>query len=258
MSYSVGQVAQFSGLTVRALHHYDQIGLLCPGERTRAGHRKYTDRDLDRLQRILFYRELGFPLNEVATLLDDPEADSYEHLRRRHRLLNERIAKLQEMAEAVRRNMEAQTMGIRLTPREKFEIFGDFDPDAYTSEVEQRWGHTEAYQESQRRTGSYKKSDWRRLMAEHDGISRRLADLMANGSPATSAEAMDLAEAHRAWINDHSYGCGTRMHRNLADMYVADARFTATYDNVAPGLAAYLREAIHANADRRDASREDG
>ena len=68
----------------------------------------------------------------------------------------------------------------------------------------------------------------------------------------------DLAEAHRAWINDHSYGCGTHMHRNLADMYVADARFTATYDNVAPGLAAYLREAIHANADRRDASREDG
>lgn len=81
MGYSVGQVAGFAGVAVRTLHHYDEIGLLSPSGRSHAGHRRYDDADLDRLQRILFYRELGFPLDEVAVLLDDPESDPREHLR---------------------------------------------------------------------------------------------------------------------------------------------------------------------------------
>ncbi|WP_433857571.1 MerR family transcriptional regulator [Streptomyces kronopolitis] len=86
MSYPVGQVAGLAGITVRTLHHYDEIGLLPPGERSPAGHRRYGEDDLDRLQQILFYRELGFPLDEVAVLLDDPDADPQDHLRRRHDL----------------------------------------------------------------------------------------------------------------------------------------------------------------------------
>lgn len=117
MSYSVGQVAGFAGVTVRTLHHYDDIGLLAPGERSHAGHRRYNDADLDRLQQILFYRELGFALDEVAALLDDPAADPRAHLRRQHELLTARIEKLQKMAAAVEHAMEARTMGIDLTPR---------------------------------------------------------------------------------------------------------------------------------------------
>lgn len=128
MSYSVGQVAGFAGVTVRTLHHYDDIGLLVPSERSHAGHRRYSDADLDRLQQILFYRELGFPLDEVAALLDDPAADPRAHLRRQHELLSARIGKLQKMAAAVEQAMEARSMGINLTPEEKFEVFGDFDP----------------------------------------------------------------------------------------------------------------------------------
>lgn len=117
MGHTVGQVAGYAGVTVRTLHHYDEIGLLVPSERTGAGHRRYGDDDLDRLQRILFYRELGFPLDEVATLLDDPEADPRTHLRRQHELLTARIEKLRKMAAAVEHAMEARKMGINLTPR---------------------------------------------------------------------------------------------------------------------------------------------
>ncbi|MFG3254327.1 MerR family transcriptional regulator [Streptomyces sp. NPDC048172] len=251
MGHSVGEVSRVAGVTVRTLHHYDGIGLLAPSERTPAGHRRYSDADLDRLQRILFYRELGFSLEEVAELLDDPEADPHEHLRRQHALLEARIGRLREMAAAVERAMEARRMGINLTPEEKFEVFGDFDPDAYAEETERRWGGTEAYRESQRRAASYTKEDWKRFKEEFDGIHRRIAEAMERGAAPDSEEATDLAEEHRLFISRTSYECGHAMHTSLGEMYVADPRFTATYEAVRPGLAVYLRDAIRANAERR-------
>ncbi|MEV0257993.1 MerR family transcriptional regulator [Streptomyces sp. NPDC050732] len=250
MAYSVGQVAGFTGVTVRTLHHYDEIGLLVPGGRSHAGHRRYSDADLDRLQQILFYRELGFPLDEVAALLDDPEADPRVHLRRQHELLTARIHKLQEMAAAVETAMEAKKMGINLTPEEKFEAFGDHDPEQYAEEVEQRWGDTEAYRESQRRSASYTKDDWKRINDELNAVHARVADLLARGVPADSREAMDAAEAHRRFITANHYTCSHEMHTCLGEMYVADERFTAFYEAIRPGLAGYLRDAILANAAR--------
>ncbi|MEU1676273.1 MerR family transcriptional regulator [Streptomyces roseifaciens] len=250
MSYSVGQVAAFAGVTVRTLHHYDEIGLLAPGGRSHAGHRRYDDADLDRLQQILFYRELGFPLDEVAVLLDEPDADPVEHLRRRHGLLVERIEKLQRMATAVEHAMEAKKMGIQLTPEEKFEVFGDNDPGRYAEEVEQRWGDTEAYRESQRRTAAYTKEDWLRMQAEADGLNERIAALMGTGAAADSPEAMDLAEEHRQQIVRFYYDCTYDIHTCLGEMYVTDERFTATYEAIRPGMAGYLRDAIVANAVR--------
>ncbi|MFI2764587.1 MerR family transcriptional regulator [Streptomyces echinatus] len=254
MSYSVGQVAGFAGITVRTLHHYDEIALLAPSERTHAGHRRYSDADLDRLQQILFYRQLGFPLDEVAALLDDPDADPRAHLRRQHELLTARIEKLQKMAAAVEHAMEARTMGISLTPEEKFEVFGDFDPDRYADEVTERWGDTEAYRQSQGRTASYTKEDWKRITGEMDAIHHRMAGLLAGGVPADSEAAMDVAEEHRRFITGTYYDCGHEMHACLGEMYVADERFTATYEAIRPGLAVYMRDAIVANTARHTTS----
>ncbi|MFP3992465.1 MerR family transcriptional regulator [Streptomyces sp. E11-3] len=250
MSYSVGQVAGFAGVTVRTLHHYDEIGLLCPSGRSHAGHRRYDDRDLDRLQQVLFYRELGFPLDEVAALLDDPDTDPREHLRRQHELLSARIVKLQEMAAAVETAMEARKMGINLTPEEKFEVFGDFDPDQYAEEAEQRWGDTDAYKESQRKAASYTKDDWKRINDDFAAIHARMADLLAQGLPADSAEAMDVAEEHRRFISRFHYECSYELHGCLGEMYVSDERFTAFYEAIRPGLAVYMRDAMLANAAR--------
>ncbi|GAA4907044.1 MerR family transcriptional regulator [Streptomyces coeruleoprunus] len=250
MGYSVGQVAGFAGVTVRTLHHYDEIGLLSPSGRSHAGHRRYDDGDLDRLQQILFYRELGFPLDQVAALLDDPDADPQEHLRRQHDLLTARIAELQKMAAAVEHAMEAKKMGINLTPEERFEVFGDNDPEQYAEEVEQRWGSTDAYKESQRRSARYTKADWQRMQDEGTDWGNRYGALMDAGEEPTGERAMDLAEEHRLHIDRWFYDCGYEMQRCLADMYVADERFTRFYEAIHPGMAVHLRDAIHANAAR--------
>src|SRR3954464_14450345 len=113
---NVGEVATLARVTVRTLHHYDRIGLLSPSERTAAGYRRYTPSDLDRLHRVLVYRELGFPLEEIATLLDDPAADPVAHLRRQLALLRDRLDRMHTMVAAVEKEMEAHTMGISLTP----------------------------------------------------------------------------------------------------------------------------------------------
>ncbi|WP_335938345.1 MerR family transcriptional regulator [Streptomyces sp. PTD5-9] len=250
MDYSVGQVAGFAGVTVRTLHHYDGIGLLSPGGRSHAGHRRYDDADLDRLQRILFYRELGFPLDEIAVLLDDPDADPQEHLRRQHRLLTDRIAELRRMADAVETAMEARKMGIDLTPEERFEVFGDRDPEEHAEEAGRRWGDTDAYAESRRKAARYTKEDWQRMQAESADWDAAYAALMEAGEPAVGERARELAEAHRQHITRWFYECTPEMHRGLAAMYVSDPRFRAHYEAIWPGMAEHLHDAIDANAER--------
>jgi hypothetical protein len=154
------------------------------------------------------------------------------------------------MVASVELTMEARQMGIDLTPEEMLEVFGEDDPTRHAEEAQQRWGETDAYRESQRRASKYTKDDWQRMKVEMEDVESRLAGLLADGVPATDPAAMDLAEAHRRHISDWFYDCPHEMHRGLADMYVADARFTAHYDDRVPGLAQYVHDAIHANADR--------
>ena len=228
-----------------------RIGLIRPSERTPAGYRSYDVRDLDRLQQVLVYRELGFPLEEVATLLDDPHADPAAHLRRQHWLLRERLERTQAMVAAVEKEMEARQMGISLTPEERFEVFGDWLPEEYAAEAEEKWGDTEAWAQSQRRTTAMTKEDWLRVKAEGDDVERRFAAAMAAGLPADSPEAMDVAEEHRQQTSRNFYDCSPEMHAGRGRMYVEDERFTAHYEQVAPGLAQYVSTAVQANASRQ-------
>jgi DNA-binding transcriptional MerR regulator len=248
--YSVGQVAAFAGTTVRTLHHYDRIGLLRPSSRTPSGYRRYDDGDLDRLQQILFYRELGFPLDDIAAVLDDREVGPSEHLRRQHRLLTERIARLQEMAAAVEHALEASSMGIDLTPEEKFEVFGEGYREEYETEAEQRWGGTQAWQESRRRTAKLGKEDWLRVRAESDDVMRRIAEAVRAGVEPGSEQAMAIAEDHRQHICRNFYDCPYEMHRSLAGMYTGDPRFEETYERAVSGGAQWFHDAVLANADR--------
>lgn len=248
---NVGEVAALAGVTVRTLHHYDRIGLLSPSGRTSAGYRRYAAADLDRLHRVLLYRELGFSLEEVATLLDDPSADPADHLRRQHRLLRDRLERTTAMVAAVEKEMEARSMGIALTPEERFEVFGDHDPERYEAEVQERWGDTDAYAQSKRRTAAYTKEDWVRIKAEGEDLMARMAAAQRAGAAPDSVEAMDLAEEHRQQITTTYYDCPPEMHAALGRMYVEDERFTATYEAVAPGLARWASTAVQANAARQ-------
>ncbi len=217
------------------------------------GYRTYSDADLDRLRRILYYRALEFGLDDIAGMLAEPGATAEDHLRRQHRLVREQIDQRHDLLAALEKEMEARQMGMALTPEEQFEVFGtDKVGGEWADEARDRWGDTDAYRESQRRTARYTKEDWQRLKAESDAGLIAFRDAMAGGVDATSAEGRALAEAHRQFLNRWFYDCGYDLHRGLADMYLADDRFRETYDHVAPGLAQYVHDAIHANADTAD------
>ena len=137
-----------------------------------------------------------------------------------------------------------------MSDEEPFEAFGDFDPREHEQEARERWGHTDAYKESARRTRDYSKDDWAAVKAEGDAINADLAALLDARVPANDTRAMDVAERHRLMIDGRFYPCSHEMHVMLGEMYVSDPRFTANYDKVRPGLAGYMRDAIRANAAR--------
>ena len=249
--YQVGAVARLANVSVRTLHHYDEIGLVSPTGRSGSGYRLYSDDDLQRLRQVRFYRELDFGLAEIARMLAEPAATTEDHLRRQHRLLRERRARTDELLQALEKEMEARQMGMSLTPEEQFEVFGtDKVGGEWADEARSRWGDTDAFRESQARTTRYTKQDWQRLKAEADDGLRAFTEAMHSGEPATGTVAMDLAESHRQYLSRWFYDCDYDMHRGLAEMYLADERFRATYETVAPGLAQYVHDAIVANAER--------
>jgi DNA-binding transcriptional MerR regulator len=250
---SVGRLAELAGVTVRTLHHYDEIGLVRPSARTRAGYRAYAPGDAERLRLVLTYRRLGFGLREVAELVSDPDADAVAHLRRQRGLLLSRRAQADAMITAIDRELEARAMGMNLTPQEQLEVFGtDKAGGEWADEAERRWGGTDAYQQSRRRAAGYRKDDWARIRAEAGAVTRALAAALRAGLPADGAEATGLAERHRQHVSRHFYDCGYAAHRGLAGLYAGDPRFAAHYDGIEPGLARYVRDAIVANADRRE------
>lgn len=246
---TVGQVAEELGVTVRTLHHYDEIGLVVPSERSHAGYRLYTEADLRRLQHVVVYRRLGFPLEEIKDLLAEG-TDVAAHLRRQRDAVTDRLTELAGLVSAIDRALEAEMNDYRITREEQRELFGDTFDESYAQEAEERWGGTDAWQESQRRAKSYSKEQWQQIKDEGDQVNARFVALMDAGVPADSVQAMDAAEAARQQICRWFYDCPRQMHANIAEMYVADPRFTKTYEDVAPGLARYVRDAVVANAAR--------
>lgn len=247
MAFTVSQVARMTKLSVRALRHYDEIGLLHPSDRSEAGYRLYDQRDLQRLQQILIYRELGFPLEEIRRIVSDPKYDVREALRRQRELLAEKASRFQTLLQSVDAAIDSLERGTSMDPQKMFE---GFDPSKYEEEAKERWGNTPEFAESKRRTAKYTKEDWDRYRAESAALVNELAKLFDAGVPATSDQAMDVAEKHRESITRWFYPCSYEIHRGLGEMYVNDERFAANYEQLRKGLATYFRDAIRANAER--------
>lgn len=245
---TVSELAAMSGVTVRTLHHYDEIGLLVPSHRSPAGYRQYSRSDAERLARIAAYRACGMSLPDIGAVLASTGTPLVDHLNRQLALLDERAAILARQRDILRKALEAHAMGINLEPEEILEVFGDHDPRAYAEEAQERWGETDAYRESHRRTSAYTKADWQRMGEQSESIEAEFAACLAAGLPPDSERAKSAAEAHRQHIDAWFYPCTYDMQTALADMYVQDPRFAEHYDARASGLATYVRDAIWANA----------
>ena len=248
-TYRVADVARMSGVSIRALHHYDAIGLLVPTGRTEAGYRLYTDKDLPRLQQIVIGRELGFSLEEIKQSLDDPRFDQRQALVEQRQRLEAKARALDEMLRAVDAALAVVGHDPQGGTMDMKELFGGFDPAAHEAEVEQRWGGP-ALEESKRRVKTYTADDWKRQQAEAGTIYADAAALMQKGVDPTSPEAAAVAERHRRSIDKWFYPCSHATHAGLANMYEADERFRATIDKAGDGLTTFLAAAIRANADR--------
>ncbi|XVX20910.1 MerR family transcriptional regulator [Actinomycetota bacterium] len=246
---TVGQVSEALGVTVRTLHHYDQIGLLRPSGRSAAGYRLYTEADLDRLQHVVVYRRLGFPLEEIAALLDAEGEELVGHLRRQRAAVMARLEEMHGLVEAIDNALEREMTGTPASHEDLKEIFGDGFNDDYQAEAEERWGDTDRWKQSQERSARRTKAEWAEIKAEADGINADFIAALEAGEPVDGERAMDIAERHRLGVERH-YDCPHDFHRNLADMYLADPRFTAYFEDQRAGLAQYVHDAIHANADR--------
>lgn len=245
MSYKVKEVSDLVGISIRMLHHYDQIGLLEPESVSSAGYRLYTDSDLEKLQQILFFRELDFGLKEIREILDSPGFDRKHALVAHKALLLEKKVRLEKILTAVDQTIKHLEGG---TPVKQKDMFESFDMKAieahkakYAAEVREKYGAHAV--ESEKRTAGYSKQDWAEIMSKHGEIYSIIADNMDKG-PADPVVQQYVA-AWRSHITRYFYDCTPEIFRGLGDLYVEDERFTANIDKVKPGFASFLREAMH-------------
>lgn len=245
-SYTVSELARNSHVTVRALHHYDAIGLLVPSRRNAAGYRLYSEADARRLARITVLRELGFSLEATRELLaGDVGALRLALEQQRQRAYGE-LARQQSVLRAIE-NTLARLSGEEPEMDDMFEGFESFAEPPYAEEAKSRWGESESYRESARRTRGYSKEDWQQMKSEAESLMREYVSLLLSGEGAASPAACALAERYRLHIDRWFYPCSRAHHVRLGQLYVDDPRFTAHFEQYASGLAPFVAESIRAN-----------
>ena len=247
----IGEVARIARISIRALHHYDAIGLLTPSGRSEAGYRLYIRDDLERLQQILLFRELGFALGDIRRIMLDPQFDRRRALAAQRSLLAAKARRDGAMLDAVDTALAALEKGTQMDADDLFEVFGEFEPGQYEDEVRQRWGDTDAYAESAHRTAAYTKDDWRRIRAEADEIRAAFVDALDRGLDPESPDVQAIAARHWDHLARWFYTPSAELYAGLGDLYVNDPRFTKNIDKARTGLAAYQRDAMRAYARSR-------
>ena len=244
---TVGRTAELVGVSVRTLHHWDEIGLVSPSERTWSDYRVYQAADIERIQQVLLHRELGLSLAEVRAVLDDPDTDVVAQLDRQRAVLSERLDRLRRMIAAVDRMKEAHMSEQKLTAQQQAEILGDGWDPAWQDEAQENWGDTPEWAQSEKIKARMGVDDWKRVKEETDRLEADLAAAMTAGVQPGSEEANALAQRHRASIGQW-FDITVQKQVCISRMYVQDPRFTAHYDERAQGLAAWLTAIIDANA----------
>jgi DNA-binding transcriptional MerR regulator len=248
MTYTISKVASMAHVSVRTLHYYDAIDLLNPSYETASGYRLYADRDLELLQQVLFFRSLGFPLAQIKAIVKSPAFDRREALEAHRTALLERRRTVETLLAAVDHTIEALDKGETMDNKDMFDAFDDRALEEhrtkYADEAKQRWGTTDAYAESQKRTSKHTKEDWKRIQQEAAQIDADMATLMDH--KVSDLEVQDVVRRKHEHFNRNFYTCSVEMLAGLSEMWVSDVRFTATYEKIKPGLAQFWHDAVQA------------
>ena len=248
--YTVKDLARLTGLTPRTLRYYDSIGLLCPQRGKDNDYRLYGPGEVDRLQQILLYRDMGLPLEEIKSLLDAPGFDRESALREHLERLRERRREVDALIRAVQNTLHTIEGGTTMNDQEKFEGMKRQaiaeNEAAYGKEVREKYGDDAMDSHNQRLSGMSQR-EWEETRQTEEAYKAALRRAVAAGDPA-GADAKEAVRLHAAWLA-HYWAKGTvtpDAHTGMAELYVQDQRFTDYYERVAPGCAAFLLEAVKA------------
>ena len=239
-AYSVKQLSELAGVSVKTLHHYDRIGLLNPAGRSEAGYRYYYRKELLRLQQILFYRNLDVPLKEIREILDDPGFDLVGSLKFHRQQLEKRAERLKGLLKTIDKTIDELENSKDMKDEDIYAGFSKEEAHSYRQEVIERWGK-ETLNDSENRIKAMGKEGFQDLKAWGENINQELAKLI-DRSPADE-EVQKLVAQHYEMTSNY-LDVSEERYRGFGKMYVEDPRFKAYYDNYREGLAEFLNQAI--------------
>ena len=247
MEYTVHRLSRLAGVSARTLRYYDQIGLLRPARISSSGYRIYGPAEIDLLQQILFFRELGFPLAEIQEAVTVPDFDQAKALREHREKLLEKRAQLDALIVNVDKSIAHKEGRIAMSDKDKFLGF----KQKLVEENENKYGKEARAKYGDESVNKSKQKVLNMTQEEYDAVTKLNAELMETlaaayktGDP-RGVLAQKAADLHRQWLSYYWPAYNKEAHAGLAQMYVDDERFTAYYDKEQQGLAAFLRDAIH-------------
>ncbi|GKU77542.1 MerR family transcriptional regulator [Paenibacillus sp. L3-i20] len=240
----VKEVADLVGISVRTLHHYDEIGLLVPDQLTESGYRIYSEQNLELLQQILFFRELDFPLKKIKEIILSPSFDRLEALTMHEKMLQEKRSQLDRLLKTVAKTIQHAKGGITMSNKEKFQGF-DFSNNPYEQEARERWGGKVVDDSNAKLNAKKDKEGFQETFNE---LYRKLAAVRHEG-PASVAAQTTIGEWYVLLNKMGSYSF--EAFKGLGQMYVDDERFTKNIDQFGEGLALFMRDAMAVYADNR-------
>ena len=235
----ISEVAKLSGVTVRTLHYYDEIGLLKPSKTTEAGYRMYSSEDLERLQQILFFRELDFPLNEIKEIMLNPNYDKNEALNKHKEFLIEKRKRIDGLITLIDKTIKGDNnMSFKEFDNSKIEE----NKRKYAEEVKNRWGNTDAYKEYEKKTSSYDGNSWNEI---NEGMVEILKEFADNREEDPNSDIIQsLVEKWQSYITSNFYNCTKEILSCLGLMYIGDERFKENIDKYGEGTAEFMAKAI--------------
>lgn len=236
MRMQIKEFADFTGVSVRTLHYYDEIGLMKPAQVDPfTGYRYYDEQSLLRMQEILFYRELDFSLKSIGDILSSPDYDRHKAMESQKRLLTLKKERLERLILAIDGAMKGENI---------MNAFDNTQFENYKTEAREKWGKTQAYQEHEEKTKGYSKEKWSSLTEGMDQIMAAFALCMKSGEAADSVQAQQLVKTLQEHITENYYTCTDQILLGLGMMYVGDERFRQNIDRHGEGTARFICDAI--------------
>ena len=243
MKLHIREFAKLTGVSVRTLHYYDEIGLLKPSSvDEQNGYRFYDEYALTRMQEILFYRELDFPLKEIRMILSSPDYDKQNALKEQKYLLTLKKERLERLISALDSAMRGEIVDMNIFDNSEFEA----KREQYAKEAKEKWGDTAAYKESAEKTADYSSDKWNQVNSAMYSIIAEFADCKRKGLTSDSKETQELVKRWQGFITENYYTCTKKILAGLSEMYVDDERFRDNIDCHGDGTAQFMSDAIKA------------